>query len=64
MPLGVALTGYRLLTTIVIVGIGIPKAIYSYYGQPLISPSLDWVGGIIFTLLSVFISEGWAHRLC
>jgi hypothetical protein len=51
IPLGVVLTGYRLLTTIVIVGIGIPKAVYSYHGQPLISPSLDWVGGIIFTLL-------------
>ena len=57
MPLGVVLTGYRLLTTIVVVGIGIPKAVYSYYGQSLISPSLDWVGGIIFTLLLAFISE-------
>ena len=57
MPLGVMLTGYRLLTTIVIMSIGIPKAVYSYYGQSLISPSLDWVGGIIITLLLVFISE-------
>jgi hypothetical protein len=53
----VVLTGYRLLTTIVIVGIGIPKAIYSYYGQSLVSPSLDWVGGIMFALLLVFIPE-------
>src|SRR5258708_8447104 len=35
-------------------GIGIPKAVYSYYGQSLISPTLDWLGGIMFTLLLVF----------
>jgi hypothetical protein len=51
------LTGYRLLTTIVIMGVGIPKAVYSYYGQSLISPTLDWLGGILFTLLLVFISD-------
>ena len=44
-----ALTGYRLLNTSVILGIGIPKAIYS--GKSVISPTLDWVGGIIFALL-------------
>ena len=54
VPLGVVLTGYRLLTTIMIVGIGVPKAVCSYHGQSLISPSLDWVGGIIFTLLLAF----------
>lgn len=55
MPLGprVALTGYRLLTTIVIVGTGIPKAVYSYYGQSLISPTLDLLGGMVFGLLLV-----------
>ena len=51
MSLGVALTGYRLLTTSIIVGIGIPKAVYSYRGQSLISPTLDWMGGIIFAFL-------------
>lgn len=45
------------MTTIVIVGIGIPKAVYSYHGQSLISPSLDWVGGVIVTILLVFILE-------
>ena len=50
-PSGVMLTGYRLFSTIAIVGIGIPKAVYSYHGQSLVSPSLDWVGGIIFALL-------------
>ncbi|KAI0280525.1 hypothetical protein BGY98DRAFT_932606 [Russula aff. rugulosa BPL654] len=47
----VALTGYRLLATTVIVGTGIPKAVYSYYGQSLISPTLDFLGGVVFGLL-------------
>ena len=46
-----ALTGYRLLNTSVILGIGIPKAIFSYSGQSVISPTLDWIGGVIFGLL-------------
>ena len=56
MPLrpGVALTGYRLLATIVILGTGIPKAVYSYYGQFLISQTLDLLGGIVFGLLLVY----------
>jgi hypothetical protein len=51
MPLGVELTGYRLLTTGVIVGIGVPKAVYSYKGQALISITLDWLVGTILALL-------------
>jgi hypothetical protein len=50
-PLGVELTGYRLFTTSVILGIGIPKAVYSYSGQALISSTLDWVAGIILALM-------------
>lgn len=49
----VALTGYRLLTTIVILGTGIPKAVYAYYGQSLISATLDFLGGVVFGLLLV-----------
>ena len=52
--LGVPLTGNILFTISWILGLGIPKAIYSYRGQSLISPTLDWVGGIIFTLLLAF----------
>jgi hypothetical protein len=51
MPLGVELTGYRLLTTSVILGFGIPKAVYSYSGQSIISTTLDWVAGTILTLM-------------
>lgn len=49
----VALTGYRLLATSVIVGFGIPEAVYSYRGRSLISPTLDLLGGIVFGLLLV-----------
>jgi hypothetical protein len=51
MPLGVELTGYRLLTTGVILGVGVPKAVYSYNGQALISTTLDWLAGVIFALM-------------
>ena len=54
-PLGVKLTGYRLLTMGgVTLGLGsIPnlKAVFSYRGQPLISTTLAWVAGIICTLV-------------
>jgi hypothetical protein len=51
--LGVELTGYHLLNTVVILSFGIPKAISSYdsyRGQSVISTTLDWVAG---TLLAV-----------
>jgi len=51
MPLGVELTGYRLLTTGVILGIGVPKAVFSYNGQALISTTLDWLVGVILALM-------------
>ena len=45
-PLGVELTGYRLLTLVVILTFGIPKAISSYRGQA-VSTTLDWVSGTL-----------------
>ncbi|KAH9979694.1 hypothetical protein BJV77DRAFT_438366 [Russula vinacea] len=62
MPLGVALTGNLLFTISWIVGLGIPKAVYANSGQSLISPTLDWVGGIIFTLISLFLGVIDAKR--
>jgi hypothetical protein len=47
MPLGVKVTVYRLLTTGVNLGIIVPKAVYSYKGQTLNAPTLDFVGGIL-----------------
>ncbi|KAH9987645.1 hypothetical protein BJV74DRAFT_885551 [Russula compacta] len=51
-PLGVKLTGYRLLNMIVILVFGIWKAVASYRGESIISTTLDWVGGTLmaFTL--------------
>ncbi|KAI0273969.1 hypothetical protein BGY98DRAFT_921265 [Russula aff. rugulosa BPL654] len=51
MPLGVELTGYRLLTTGVILGVGVPKAVYSYKGLALISTTLDWLAGVILAVI-------------
>ncbi|KAH9993614.1 hypothetical protein BJV77DRAFT_997784 [Russula vinacea] len=57
IPLGVPLTGNILFTISWILGLGIPKAVYSYRGQSLISPTLDWVAGIIFTLISLCLGQ-------
>jgi len=46
-PLGVKLTGYRLLNLAVILAIGILKAISSYNGQGVIPTTLDCVSGTL-----------------
>ena len=51
MPLGVELTGYRLFASGVILGLGIPKAVYSYKGQALISTTLDWMAGVFLAFM-------------
>ncbi|KAN0117959.1 hypothetical protein V8E52_005546 [Russula decolorans] len=62
MPLGIELTGYYLLTTSVILGIGVPKAIYSYKGQALISTTLDWLGGMFLALILFWLGVIEAKR--
>jgi hypothetical protein len=56
-PLGVPLTGNLLFMITWITSFGIAKAVYSYHGQSVISPTLDWVGGTLFTLMYVFIFD-------
>jgi hypothetical protein len=51
VPLGVELTGYRMLTTGVILGLGIPKAVYSYNGQALISITVNWVSAVLLSVM-------------
>ncbi|KAF8491991.1 hypothetical protein F5888DRAFT_1732474, partial [Russula emetica] len=58
----VELTGYRLLTTGVILGIGVPKAVYSYNGQALISTTLDWLVGVILALILFWLGVIEAKR--
>ena len=53
-PLGVQLTGHRLLMTSVILGLGIPMFAYSYNGQTLFSTRLDWVVRIVCAILYVY----------
>ena len=55
--LGVPLTGNLLFMMTWITSFGIAKAVYSYHGQSVISPTLDWVGGTILTLMYVFIFD-------
>ncbi|KAF8467907.1 hypothetical protein DFH94DRAFT_777312 [Russula ochroleuca] len=66
IPLGAPLTGNRLFTMSWVVGLGIPKAVDFYHGQSLISPTLDCVGGIIFTLTSLWLGiiEATRPELC
>lgn len=55
--LGVPLTGNLLFMITWITSFGIAKAAYSYHGQSVISPTLDWVGGTVLTLMYVFIFD-------
>jgi hypothetical protein len=44
-PLGVKLTGYRLLNMSAVFVFGITKAILTYMGQSSVPTTLDWVSG-------------------
>ncbi|KAI0061148.1 hypothetical protein BV25DRAFT_1917116 [Artomyces pyxidatus] len=54
-PLLVKVTGYRLLTTAVVTGLGVPKAIASYQGESVVPTTLDWVAGVAATVLLYWI---------
>ena len=49
-PLGVKLTGYRLLNMSVVFAFGITKAILTYMGQSVAPTTLDWVSGAFLAL--------------
>ena len=46
-PLGVKLTGYRLLNMTTVFSFGIIKAILTYMGQSTAPTTLDWVSGAL-----------------
>ena len=50
-PLGVKLTGYRLLNMITVFGIGITKGILTYMGQSTAPTTLDWIGGALLAVV-------------
>lgn len=53
-PLGVPITSYRLLNIVLLLGLGIPKAISSAKGDSAIAGDFDWAGGLIAALLYAF----------
>ena len=56
-PLGVKVTGYRLLIIAAIIGFGIFKAVRVCCGQPLTPTTLEIVGGMILTLMYATLSN-------
>jgi len=55
LPLGVKLTGYRLLNLVVILTIGVAKFILSLQGQSVAPTGLEWVGGTALAALLYWI---------
>jgi len=53
-PLGVKLTGYRLLNMGVVFAFGLSKAILTYMGQSAVPTTLDWVSGALLAVWCVF----------
>lgn len=50
-PLGVKLTGYRLLNMTIIFSFGIIKGILTYMGQSTTPTTLDWVSGALLAVV-------------
>jgi len=60
-PLGVKLTGYRLLNMGVVFVFGLTKAVLTYMGQSAVPTTLDWVSGALLAVWWVFRSLGTHH---
>jgi len=65
-PLGVKLTGYRLLNMSVVFTFGMAKAILTYMGRSAMPTTLDWIGGALLAVILYWIglyepecSEKW-----
>ena len=50
-PLGVKLTGYRLLNMMTVFSFGIIKGIITYMGQSTAPTTLDWVSGALLAVM-------------
>jgi hypothetical protein len=50
-PLGVKLTGYRLLNMMTVFSFGITKGILAYLGQSTAPTTLDWVSGALLAVV-------------
>lgn len=54
-PLGVKLTGYRLLNMSVVFTFGMVKAILTYMGQSAMPTTLDWIGGAFLAVILYWV---------
>ncbi|KAI9442883.1 hypothetical protein BJY52DRAFT_1128450 [Lactarius psammicola] len=54
-PLGVNLTGYRLLNMMTVFSFGIAKGILTYMGQSTAPTTLDWVAGALLAVALYWI---------
>ncbi|KAH9068043.1 hypothetical protein EDB83DRAFT_675603 [Lactarius deliciosus] len=54
-PLGVNLTGYRLLNMTIVFSFGITKGILTYMGQSTAPTTLDWIGGALLAVALYWI---------
>ncbi|KAJ7710542.1 hypothetical protein B0H17DRAFT_2661 [Mycena rosella] len=54
-PRRLKVTGWRLLNTGVILRLGIYKAVATYFGQTTAPSTLDWVIGVVWTLISYWV---------
>ncbi|KAJ7626651.1 hypothetical protein DFH06DRAFT_1481101 [Mycena polygramma] len=50
------ITPWRFLNTIVILALGIYKAVATYHGQTTAPTTTDWITGVVWTLISYWIS--------
>jgi hypothetical protein len=50
-PLGIKLTGYRLLSMTVILAFGIQKVVSSYHGQPVTPTMVELVVGTLLAIM-------------
>ncbi|KAI0247203.1 hypothetical protein BJV78DRAFT_952521 [Lactifluus subvellereus] len=54
-PLGVKLTGYRLLNLAVLLAFGVAKFVLSLQGQSVAPTGLDWIAGSMLTAILYWI---------
>ncbi|KAJ7461607.1 hypothetical protein FB451DRAFT_1497610 [Mycena latifolia] len=52
----VKITPWRLLNTVLVLGLGIYKAAASYLGQSIAPTTLDWIIGVVWTLTCYWVS--------
>lgn len=52
-PVGPPITPYRLFNIALLLGLGIPKAVFTAKGQSVIAGDLDWAGGVVAVFMYI-----------